>query len=492
MKKCLCICVIVALLVSLCCFVGCNVNDIEKISKNLDDYTIVCAFDEQCNVLSATQTVKITNRTNNTFDSLKFHVFANAYREDAKQLVVPQMYKLQAFPNGESWGNISFDSVMVDDVSVPFALEGEDLDILSVPVEKQLFPNDKVTVQMTYEVQLANIKHRLGYTENTVNLGNFYPILCYLENDNFCCTPYYNVGDPFVSEVVNVDLTATFPQGYVVASSGNLTEATATENHCTYHYQMPACRDFALVASPKFNKISQNVGDVVVNYYYFADENAEQSLAIACDSFEFFNQNVGAYPYKTYSVVETDFCYGGMEYSGLSMVTSKSESYNEAIVHETAHQWFYGVVGSNQIDNAWMDEGLVEFLTLLYLDHAEVLPLQKSMLSNIKTYTMYVDVLNNYYDDVDTSFRPLHQYPNDTQYVLMTYVKGSILFHTLYETMGQAKFWKALQHYYKTAMFTVATPNTMTTCFEQMAGCQLAPIFAQFASGEEVIGKITD
>ena len=494
MKKILCITLVVCLLAGLATLTlaACKNDKMTQAIKNGDDYVIVASYDSEAHVLSATQTVTLTNRSENSFTKVLFHIYANQYREDAANSVVPSVYVSRAYPNGMSYGDITFDSVKVDGTAVAYTIEGQDMDILSVPLEAELFPDQKVTVEMTYEVTLANICHRLGYTDNAVNLGNFYPVLCHVDNGSYTASPYYNVGDPFVTDVANYNISLTLPENYIVASTGNLEEATSQNGLATYTYTANAVRDFAFVLSQNFKKLTGTVGDTQVNYYYFADADAETSLATAVGMTEYLNQNVGIYPYAQYSVVETDFCYGGMEYPCLSMITSGSTSYQEAIAHETAHQWFYGIVGNDQICNAWMDEGLSEFLTYLYMDATGTTTLSRSMLGCIQTYTAYVDVLNNYYGDVDRSMRAVNEYKNDSEYVIFTYVKGSLMFNSVYEAMGANRFWKALSNYFDEGQFTVAEPSMMLNCFVGASSKEIGTIFNSFIEGKEIIGKITD
>lgn len=491
MKRLLCYLCLLCLIVGLVAFVGCEPSKMQQAVNNGNNYTIVATYDQTNHIVCATQTVTFTNHSENTFDCVKFHIYANAYREGAKSPIVPLKYTLLAYPNGQSYGQIDFDTIKVDDKPVAYVIEGEDMDILSVPT-KELYPEESVCIEMTYQVQLANVHHRLGYTENAIQLGNWFPILCVVQNNQFACTPYYNIGDPFVSDIANFDVKITLPNDYVVAATGNMTEATNTESGITYCYKAEGVRDFALMMSPKYKKLSQVVGSTTVNYYYFADNDPQKSLATAASSFEYFNKNIGEYPYATFSVCETDFCYGGMEYPGVVMVASKSQAYQQAIAHETAHQWFYGVVGNDQIENAWMDEGLVEFLTYLYLDESGAMPLSQNILANTKTYTTYVDVLNHFYTDVERNFRAVNKYKTDGEYVIMTYVKGSLLFNTLYESLGPTKFWKCITHYYQTAQFSIAQPKTMSGCFATIGGAQVESIFVTFAEGKEIIGQVKD
>lgn len=477
------------LAVMLFALVGCNGNFVEEKSRNADNYTIVMSYDNDNHKLSATQTVTVTNRWDEGVDSLKFHIYANQYRQDASWSVVTSSYSSKAYPNGSSWGNITFDSVSCNGEAVPYVIEGQDMDILSVPLKETLQPFQTVEVDMTYEIQLANILHRLGYGNNTVNLGNFYPVLCFWEDGEFQCTPYYNIGDPFVTEVANYDVTVNVPTEFLVASTGALAESKTEEQRTTYRYTALAVRDFAMVLSDKFKVTSQQVGDVTVNYYYFADSDSASALSVAAGMLSYLSEKVGKYPYSVFNVAEADFCYGGMEYPNLALVTSGSSQYLTATAHETAHQWFYALIGNDQIKYAWMDEGLTEFVTMLYMDTVQEGSLHTSIKNAFRTYTTYVDVLGQY-GKLDVSLRAIPQYKSDSEYVYMTYVKSSLMFYSLYQTMGETKFYKALSDYYNNCKLTVAHPQNMVSSFSKAFGSDMSGVFDSFVEGKDIIGQV--
>lgn len=472
-------------------FVGCSVDKMKQAEKNGDNYTMAINYDPETHTLSANQTTEVTNRTENAFKELYFHLYANAYREEA-QPVVPANYRSAAYPDGASYGGIELDYVKVDGKACAFSVCGDNADLLSVPLDKELYPDEKTIVEFNYKVTLAHIKHRLGYTAHTVSCANFFPILCNVADNDFCKTSYCAVGDPFVSACANFDVTVSAPSGFVVAASGVLSEVSSADGYDSWHFCGKAIRDFAVVLSDKYKKLSVDVGETRLNYYYFADQDPEKSLAVAEGMFDYLSKHVGKYPYKQYCLCETEFCYGGMEYPCLATVTSGQNQYLTAVAHETAHQWFYGVVGNDQIADPWMDEGLCEFLTNLYLDEAGLQPLETSIKTATKNYVTYVDVLNRYYDKVDTSFRPIDKYKNDGEYVVMTYVKGCLLFDTLYRTTGKDKFFAALADYYRNCSFQIATPSQMSECFVKRSGKEMQTIFDNYVQGKDIVGKVTD
>ncbi len=366
---------IVALMLCMC-LVACGGSDyIEKNAKKLSTYTIEAGFDDSAKTLSAVMVFDFYNTTDNAFSELKFHLYPNAYRKDASLPVVDELTRSKAYKNGFSYGDIKIDSAKCGDTAVAYVVEGTDSDILTVPLGTEVFPQQNVKVEIVFEVCLANIWHRLGYGNNTINLGNWYPQLCVFKNGAWLTDPYYSNGDPFVSEMANYCVALTAHKDFMIAASGVPGEAQTKENdNVRTVYTAKSVRDFALVMSPKFQKASATVDSTTVNYYYFSDRAFEESLSTATKALRYFSSTFGKYPYAKLDVVETDFCYGGMEYPCLVMITSGLEkrSYETAIIHEIAHQWWYGLVGNDQVREAYLDEGLAEYSTLMfYLAHPD-------------------------------------------------------------------------------------------------------------------------
>lgn len=485
MRKILSIIILLTLTATLLCGCSSTTDWLSTATANGDSYTISLGYDETNHIVTGVQTVVTTNNTLECITSVKMHLYANAYQQDAVSAVVPTSYYSVAYPNGTSYGNITIDSVYVNGTAVAYTIGGTDSDILSIPAEIML--GESATIELTYTINLANIAHRLGYTDCTVSLGNCYPILCAMTESGYDTSCYYSVGDPFVSDMANYDVTITLPNTYMVASTGTLTSSTANDLNTTHCYTANAVRDFAMVLSDSYQLKSTTVGYTTLYYYYYQDDTPEATLASILASYNYMTTNVGEYPYSQYTVAETDMCYGGMEYPNMVMASANTSQYITAVVHETVHQWFYGIIGNDQINNAWMDEGLTEFVTMLILDDSLTVSLADNIGSMYKAYTTYVDVLSNYYDDLDTSYRALGDYTNDQDYVYTVYVKGSIMFYNIYDTMGESKFLNALSQYYNCCAGTIATPQQMIDCFSSSFGTSMDQLFEAYMQGKDIL-----
>lgn len=200
-------------------FAGCNPST--QPSDIVNSYDLSLSYDKNSHTLSGGMRFYFVNECEEEISFLLFNLHANAYREGASYPAVAKEYSSSAYPNGKSYGNISITSVKTDDSALNYEICGEDKNLLKVHLSAPLEQGNNVTVEIMYSVKLANVRHRLGYTNRSVNLGNFYPILCYMENNAFCEYPYYNLGDPFVSECANYNVTLICPESYHVAHSGS-------------------------------------------------------------------------------------------------------------------------------------------------------------------------------------------------------------------------------------------------------------------------------
>ncbi len=474
-------------------FAGCGGSN-AKID-NLSTYTINATFDDNTKTLSATQTVDYINNTDVVLDNLQFHLYPNAFRQDATHKPVSYANIPKAYPNGVDYGDIQIVDVVVNKQPTKHQITGQDQNILCVNLLEELYPDDSVQVYIAYQVKLPNIHHRFGYGDNTYNFGNFYPIVCVYE-DGFVTKPYNYNGDPFYSDVANYNVKLQFSQEFDIAHSGEKITQSTKDNIKTLSIKANCVRDFAFVLSKKFSTITKQCGDTVVSYYYYNDNNANENLQLAVDSLTTFNKLFGKYPYKTLAVSQTNFVHGGMEYPNLVYISDQitnKQDYQNTIVHEIAHQWWYGLVGSNAFDNPWQDEGLTEFSTILFFENNPQYNINaKDTIKNtLASYMLFIDVYKSVGQTIDSSMnRPLDKYNSEMEYVYMTYVKGMIMFDDIRNTVGDKKFLKAMQYYFKQNCYKNATPQDLVSALNKKCGLDTESLIDSYLTGKVVIGNI--
>jgi len=139
-----------------------------------------------------------------------------------------------------------------------------------------------------------------------------------------------------------------------------------------------------------------------------------------------------------------------MEYPNLVMISSSIENEDDCknvIVHETAHQWWYAIVGNDEYNYPWLDEALTEFSTILFYDNTDGYNLNhKDMIDASKeNYSLFITVYEDVLGKIDTSMRAIDQYSTEPEYTYCTYVKGILMFESLYQLVGKDKFLKSLK-----------------------------------------------
>ena len=457
--------------------------------NQITTYDIKCSY--QDGKVSATQTVCFYNNTEKVFDTLKFNLFANAFRENAEYSPVSVSHQTQCYPNGVSYGDMQIKSVTDGEETLEYSITGEDKNILSIPLKEEVFPGENATVVIEFVTTLANVVHRTGINEKTVNLANFYPTLCGVDDNGFYECVYYANGDPFFSDVANYTIEFCTSSEYVVAGSGILTEKINKSDTITYKYSLNNARSFTLVLSKDFKCLTDTQTGIPINYYYYDDNSPESSLEYAVKSVKLFKSLFGEYAFENYTVVQTKFVQGGMEFSAFSMISDNLEekAYGEVIVHETAHQWWQAGVGNNEIEYGFLDEGLAEYSVVCFYENYPEYGLNRAQLikSSETTYRTYCTVSDKLFGNVDTSMiRSLKDFKSEYEYVNLAYVKPCIMYDNLRTTVGEQKFFDSLKTYYSDNLRKIATPDDLISSFNKR-GVDSEGYLRSFFDGKVVI-----
>lgn len=475
------------LLLSAVC--GCMFSERNIVSKDLTDYEITAELNESDMTVKAVEKVSYLVKGENTMKEMVFNLPPNGFRKDAKFPAVAPADKNQAYPNGEDYGGINIDGVKVKGSPVRFAVGGEDENALSITLPEEFFPNDRCEIEIEFTVKLANVKHRLGYTDHAVNLGNWFPTAAVYENGEFKSYPYYSNGDPFYTECANFEIALTLPSEYTVASSGVLTDRKASEQTQTVRYGLKCARDFAMVLGKNFKCIQDEVDGVDLFYYYYDDSDMTESMAAAEAAVSTFSDLYGAYGYDSLSVVQTDFNQGGMEYPGLVYIASDVYPKNakEVIVHETAHQWWYAMVGNNEVEESWLDEGLAEYSTALFYEKNPVYgKSKKDFTANaLRNYRGYLSMAEEFSVTPNTVMnRSLKEFNTELEYVAMTYSKGCLLFEDLNRVIGDKKFFQCMKEYFEENKYKIATADSLVGAFEKVTAVNYRSFIDGYLEGK--------
>lgn len=448
----------------------------ETLSDNkLTRYDMKVDLDETGKLLTGEANISYFNSEGVALDSLYFHIYPNAYKRKETSPVPPEDFDV-VYTKGFKPGSIDIRGVNSNSTSLPYSIEGADETILKIILDKPLMPNDRFEVSINFEITLPPAHDRLGYGEDSYNFGNWYPVAAVYDSTGWNLDPYYAIGDPFYSDVSDYKVNITVPENMLVAATGETVDEKATGGRRTYTFKEESIRDFAWAASDKFRVDVEEVDGIQIKNYYLdgSSDRNEFAMNVAKASIKLFNKTYGKYPYSTFSIVATHFITG-MEYPGIVFINKDyyydytDLMYLEAtIAHEAAHQWWYGTVGNDEIDEAWVDESLAAYSEVVYFENTISSAYGKSYMENEYT-EVYNDFKMNASGD-DRILKPVYEFQNLNEYAIQVYYKGAMMHDAIRREVGDEVFFKILQTYYKEYKFKNASSEDYIDIVEKVTG----------------------
>lgn len=439
--------------------------------ESLNQYDIEVELDYEDKAYRGKQLVTYVNNTGKSLGEIFFHIYPNAFKS-LETLPILFKDKIED-PLSYDNGYIEFSQISRDNEDLGYKIIGQDNTILSIKLDKPLIQGQKVDIYMEYNVKLPSPMDRFGYGERTINLGNWYPIACVYDEDGWNLDPYYNIGDPFYSDLANYNISIKTDKDVIIASSGNIISEVIEDNIKIYEIEGLLIRDFAWLASREF-KIAEGKVDGTTIKLYYLDENPnmiKSSLQFSKDSLEVFNRIYGKYPYGAYTVVMTEFP-SGMEYPGIVFISEEYFRYQvvdlleRVIVHETAHQWWYGLVGNDQIDEPWLDESLATYSETIY--YKEIYGDEKA-----KKYFDYNVKLGYEYgvkyllgDSI--IYQSLDDFNGWDDYGILVYSKGALFINEIKELFGEETLYEILSTYFNEFKFYNVTSDDFINICEKI------------------------
>jgi hypothetical protein len=367
----------------------------------------------------------------------------------------------------------------------------EDGAIMEVPLAEPLAPGTSVVVGMDFAVEVPTELGRnygiLADVEGVMALAHFYPQIAVYDDDGWNTTPAPSYGDVVYADVAFYLVRVTAPADQVVVASGAPVDVAPDQVAGTTFAIGPA-RDFYLAVSDGYTAVSKDVGDIAVNSYAPVGEadGAELVLEDAVAALDVFTARFGRYPYTEMDLVSTRTSALGIEYPGIMAITLQLYDLDarlgslpvpvileSTVVHEVAHQWFYGVVGNDQIDEPWLDESLVQYATLLYYRDRYGPAGAAGFRASLESRWERVDR-----EPIPIGL-PVAAYTQQ-EYGAIVYGRGPLFLEALVDEMGQATFDDFLRDYYQTEKWDIATTERFKALAESHCDCDLTPLFEEW------------
>ena len=327
-------------------------------------------------------------------------------------------------------------------------VEGETLvrHRLTIPLRENLEPGKSVKVNYSYLLYLPDNAGVLCMNETQVNLSGWYPYAApYIEGSGWLVNDPGYVGEYQVYELADfaVDIRVdNAPADFVVAAS-----AKSTNENGWYHFSQQNVRNFTWSGSNYYHMLESYAGDIRVRAFVFLSDldAGHASLEATCQALDLYAPLFGPYIHDSLTIVEAGFA-DGMEYDGLyylgqeyfNSYTGSPDSYLTAIsAHETAHDWWYGMVANDQANDPWLDEAFCIYNELLFYEH------------------YYPDLVDWWWTNRVNYFEPqgwvdssIYEYSSFRIYVNAVYLRGALVFGEIRNQVGDEAFFAFMRSYF--------------------------------------------
>jgi hypothetical protein len=381
------------------------------------------------------------------------------------------------YPNLSSYGgHLNVESVKLNGETVTPQLKPGHV-VMKIDLPEPLKPGEAIDVELAYSARVPVLDVKTGYNQfglhdDILTLPNFYPQIPAYDDEGWNITLGPGYGDAVFSDTALYQVNLTAPAEDVVVASGSCTTALGKQTQ-TVRCASGPMRDFMLAASPDFKVWSTVVDGVKINSYAreaFAD-GGERALQSAQQAVQSYEKRIGPYPFAELDVVGTPTTAGGIEYPGLIVIAE--DVYNQGgmaadfvVAHEVAHQWWYSLVGNDQVDEPWLDESLTQFTAALY---GRDWYGQRRMDELTQEWRMVAQQIKNTPVDKRADLS-VADYTDENQYGAVVYEKAPLFFNAIYEAIGDAKFNHLLQDYFAQQRYGVAYPQDFLKVAEEYVG----------------------
>jgi hypothetical protein len=396
--------------------------------------------------------------------------------------------QFRLFPNILG-GKMDVSNLRVDEQSITPKYELNN-SLMIVPLSAPLEPGKSVVFKMDFAVTVPQDVEQnygmLAYFEDVLALAHAYPMIAVYDDEGWNAEIPSQDGDITYGDAAFFIVKVTAPKGLTLVTSGSEISHNEDEQTQALSVASGPARDFYLAASAIYEETSQTLGEVTIRSYAPAKlkDGAKMALDVSSKSIELFSSLYAPYPYTELDIISTPTLAGGIEYPGLIVITSglydiqgnspASRSSMEGVVaHEVGHQWFYNLVGDDQLDDPWLDEALAQFATLEYFADQYGRNGEDGFRAHLESRWERLD-----HAKIPISL-PVAAYEGGA-YGPIVYGRGPLFFVALREEMGDAVFDQFLRDYTERLSWKIATPEFLQSLAEEHCSCDLDALFQEW------------
>ena len=460
------------------------------------DYAMEIDMDVNNYQYKGKQKLVYTNNSPDVINNVYYHLFFNAFQPgsemDVRSRTIkdpdPRVGDRISLLQPNEIGYIKVNALTQNGTSVSHKTVGT---VLEVQLNKPIQPGEKVTFNMDFDAQVPIQIRRTGRNNKegvALSMAQWYPKLAEYDDEGWHADPY--LGREFHGVWGDFDVKLTIDKDYVIGGTGYLQgEPTEISGKKTHHFKAPKVHDFTWAADPDFiHDTFQMPNGPTLHFYYKSDleqeylDNWKKLPSETALLMDFFNENIGEYPYEQYSVIQGGD--GGMEYAMCTLITGKRKygSLLGVTAHELAHTWFQFLLASNESKHEWMDEGFTSYISTLAMN---ALREDKKPNPLAGSYRGYLGLANSGVEQPLTTHSDRYKY--NQVYSAAAYSKGAVFLAQLGYVIGEENLAKTIKKYFNDFSFKHPKPFDIIRTAERITNFELDWYFIDFAQTTNTI-----
>lgn len=510
----------------LCCFLA-AFSFAQNYWQQQVNYKIDVKLDDVKHELNGFVEMEYYNGSPNDLDFIYIHLYPNAYKNHntafAKQML--EIGKTDFyFSKPDERGYIDQLDFKVNNQPVRWELDSVNIDICKIIFSVPMRSGTVITISTPFHIKIPKTFSRLGHEGQSYQITQWYPKPAVYDKDGWHPMPYLDMGE-YYSEYGSFDVKITLPKNYVVGATGDLqnedeikfleekskqtallrdsllepdeandTFPISSPEMKTLHYKQNYIHDFAWFADKRYNVLRGEVEmpdskRKVTTWTMFTNEDFDfwkKSIEYINDGVLFYSKTVGEYPYNHCTAVQGALnAGGGMEYPNVTVIGNvKNDVALEAvIVHEVGHNWFYGIFGTNERRNPWMDEGINTYYENRYFntkyENQHIILQDFADVPIPKFYHIHTPDVNEYpyllqaNRHIDQPMNLPSENYTDANYWSIVYAKTALMINYLRASLTTMVFDRVMHTYFDGWKFRHPQPDDFRKLFEKETGKEL-------------------
>lgn len=474
-------------------------SELREHAEDVADYTLHARLDAAAHTIHGDGSIRFRNTSAAAVDELWLHLYLNAFKNERSTFLREPVAGFRGSSPVGGWGTIDLRTLSLRGVDgatdlLP-ALElrhpdaagesDDDETDARVPLPRSLLPGETITLDVVWDDKLPTVVERTGYSGSFHFAGQWFPKLARLEPDGtWAHFPFHHLAE-FYADFGTYDVTLDVPASFTIGSTGPALDSRREEGRLIERHVQGDVHDFAWTAWDAFESREETIGDTRVKVLYPKgyDDDARRELAAVRFALPYFAGRYGPYPYPVLTLVHPPDGAaeaGGMEYP--TLITTGGAWYGSPFtkllelvtVHELGHQYFYGLLASNEERWPFLDEGLNSYA------EADVMRAMFGGASAGRLFDLTISdeavqaVFANAAEHEEPVAQPAHAFATGGRYSALVYERTATILETLRRVYGDPAMARAMGAYARGYRFLHPGPEDLIRTFAEELGGEAA------------------